>query len=127
MWGKAPFEIADNFSVAVWNLGGAREWHKEKLGLREARTKREDDSGLPFVDLQIGSQDTFITLTEAEAGTSVSDVRPMVFSGNLEKAREWLVDHGVAVGPIESDSGGNRLFAFRDLDENTIEVCAEPG
>ena len=36
---------------------------------------------------------------------------------------EWLSSRA----PSTTDSGGNRLFRFRDLEGNTIEVCVEPG
>jgi hypothetical protein len=53
MWGGPPFFIPDNCTVDVRNLAAAREWYKEKLGLREAHDRTEDDSGRPFADLCI--------------------------------------------------------------------------
>ena len=38
MWGNPPFYISENCAVDVRNLAPAREWYKEKLGLREANT-----------------------------------------------------------------------------------------
>jgi hypothetical protein len=52
--------------------------------------------------------------------------RVIFFAKNLEKAHEWLAGRGVAVEPTTTDSGGNRLFRFQDLEGNTIEVCVEP-
>jgi len=126
MWGKPPWFISDNFGVAVRNLSRGRDWYKEKLGLHEAKTNREEDSGLPFVDLQISKGDSCITLVEAEPGSSAADTRPILFTKNLEKARQWFSDRGVAVGPMQGDSGGNQFFQFTDLDGNNIEVCVEP-
>jgi hypothetical protein len=132
MWGK-PFYIADNFAVEVRNLGAARSWYKEKLDLRDARPGREDDSGRPFADLQL-SEGVFLTLVEAEPSSAIPrprqlgafDSRPILFARNLQKAHDWMANRGIAVGPITTDSGGNQLFQFKDLDGNSIEVCKEP-
>jgi len=70
MWGRPPFSIADNCAVDVRNLAASREWYKEKLGLREAPDDREEDSGRPFVDLHIASDDAFISLLELKSGVS---------------------------------------------------------
>jgi catechol 2,3-dioxygenase-like lactoylglutathione lyase family enzyme len=127
MWGKPPFTIAENCSVDVLNLGAACEWYKEKLGLHEAHNDREDDSGQPFTDLYISNDDTFLSLVELKPGTSAEKRHVIFFAKNLEKAHQWLVGRGVTVEPTTTDSGGNRLFRFQDLEGNTIEVCVEPG
>jgi catechol 2,3-dioxygenase-like lactoylglutathione lyase family enzyme len=127
MWGKPPFTIADNEAIDVRNLATAREWYKEKLGLREAHTDREDDSGRPFADLHVSGDDTFLSLVELKPGASAQNRRVIFFATNLEKTHRWLVGRGVTVEPTTTDSGGNRLFRFQDLEGNTIEVCVEPG
>src|SRR5882672_8085195 len=73
MWGKPPFYIVDNCTVDVRNLAAAREWYKEKLGLHEANTDREEDSGRPFVDLRISNDDAFLSLLELEPGASAEN------------------------------------------------------
>lgn len=128
MWGGPPFVIPDNCAVDVRNLNAARDWYKEKLALQESRDRGEDDSGRPFADLCISKRDaTFISLVELEPGASPEKLHVILFAGKLEKAHEWLAERGVAVEPITTDSGGNRLFRFQDLDGNRIEVCVEPG
>jgi hypothetical protein len=132
VWGRPPFYIPDSFTVEIRNLDTGRTWYKEKLGLRDAPTGREDDSGRPFADLQF-SDGTFVTLVEAEPGSPIPhprrydafDPKPMIFARNLQKAHDWLANRGVAVGAITADSGGNQLFQFDDLDGNSIEVCKE--
>ena len=126
MWGKPPFSIADNCSVGVRNLAAVRDWYKEKLGFHEADTDREEDSRRPFADLCISSDDTFLSLVELEPGTSPVAQHVIFYAKNLDKARQWLIDRGVAVQPVTADSGGNRFFQFQDLEENAIEVCVEP-
>jgi catechol 2,3-dioxygenase-like lactoylglutathione lyase family enzyme len=48
MWGGPPFSIPDNRAIGVRSVAAAREWYKEKLGLREIHDRREDDSGSPL-------------------------------------------------------------------------------
>jgi hypothetical protein len=127
MWGKLPFFIADNSVVDVQNLIAAREWYKDKLALRDVETDREEDSGRPFADLCISNDDLFISLVELEPGTSAGKQHVIFFAKNLEKAHRWLAERGVSVEPITTDSGGNRLFRFQDLEGTRLEVCVEPG
>jgi catechol-2,3-dioxygenase len=127
MWGKHPFWISDNCVIEVRNLGAVRDWYKKTFGLREASGEREDDSGRPFVDLRVSNDDTALTLVEREAASPAQSEHVIFFTKNLQKAREWLTERGVTVEAITTDSGGNRLFRFQDLEGNAIEVCVEPG
>jgi catechol 2,3-dioxygenase-like lactoylglutathione lyase family enzyme len=127
MWGKPPFSIPDNYAIDVRNLGGLCAWYKEKLGLQEANTDREEDSGRPFADLHISNDETFLSLVELPSGATAEKRHVIFYAKHLEKAHKWLVGRGVFVEPITTDSGGNRLFRFRDLEGNTIEVGVEPG
>ena len=127
MWGRPPFSIGSNCAVDVRNLVASREWYAEKLGLRQSHDRKEDDSGRPFVDLRIGNDDTLVSLVELPPGASPEDQHVIFFANNLEKAHQWLAARGVVVDPITSDSGGNHLFRFHDLEGNTIEVCVESG
>jgi catechol 2,3-dioxygenase-like lactoylglutathione lyase family enzyme len=127
MWGKPPFFISDNYAVDVRNLSAAREWYKEKLGLRNVKTDREEDSGRPFADLSTSNNDTFLSLVELAPGVSAGNQHVIFFARNLEKAHQWLMERGVIVEPITADSGGNRFFRFQDLEGTKIEVCIEPG
>jgi catechol 2,3-dioxygenase-like lactoylglutathione lyase family enzyme len=124
MFGSIPIHVADNFAVSVRNLSDAKKWYTGKLGLREMRTDRQDDSGLPFVDLHFSGDDTFITLVEA--GPEAQPQHAIFFTKNLSKAHKWLAERNVPTEPLATDSGGNRFFVFRDLDGNSIEVCLEP-
>jgi|SRR6516225_7618598 len=126
MWGKPPFSIADNCAVDVRNLAAACDWYKENLGFHEADTDREEDSGRPFKDLCLSSDDTFLSLVELEPGAFPERQHVIFYAKNLEKAHQWLTGRGVAVQPATADSGGNRFFKFQDLEGNAIEVCVEP-
>jgi len=113
--------------MEVRNLEAARDWYKKTFGWREASGEREDDSGRPFVDLSVSNDDTSLTLIEREAGASARSEHVIFFTKNLQKAREWLIERGVTVEAITTDSGGNRFFRFQDLEGNAVEVCVEPG
>lgn len=126
MLGKPPFTIADNCAVGVKSLDASAQWYKEKLKLRDVGGRRADDSGRPFVDLSASSKDAFVSLVELAPG-AVSEKQHVIFwTKNLDKAREWFASQGIATDSITTDSGGNRLFQFYDLDGNAIEVCVEP-
>jgi len=127
MWEKHPFWISDNCVMEVRNLGAARDWYKKTFGLREASGEREEDSGRPFVDLRVSNDETALTLVEREATSSAQGEHVIFFTRNLEKAREWLIERGVTVEALASDSGGNRFFRFQDLEGHAVEVCVEPG
>ena len=126
MFGKPPFVIPDNYAVDVRNLAAARAWYREKLGLSESKTDREEDSGRAFVDMCISKNDSLLSLVEWSSGASAEKQHVIFYAGNLEKTHKWMAERGVAVEPITTDSGGNRLFRFLDLDANAIEVCVEP-
>ena len=127
MWDKLPFSIPDNYAIDVRNLAVLREWYKDKVGLQDTKTDREEDSGRPFADLHISNGDTFLSLVELPSGATAEKCHVIFYAKHLEKAHKWLVGRGVFVEPITTDSGGNRLFHFRDLEGNMIEVCVEPG
>jgi catechol 2,3-dioxygenase-like lactoylglutathione lyase family enzyme len=127
MWGSPPFTIAGDGVIDVRNLSAARQWYQDKLGLREAKHRRQDDSGRPFVDLHAPFDDTFLTLLELPPGATPENNHVIFFAKNLDKTHEWLKSRGVAEGQPTTNSGGNRLFDFHDLEGNKIEVSAEPG
>lgn len=126
MWGGPPFSIPDNYAVDVRDLASARDWYKDKLGLREIHDRREDDSGRPFADVCVSKGSGVCSLVELEPGMAPDKRHVIFYAKNLEKAQQWLADRGVTTESITADAGGNRLFRFLDLDGNPIEVCIEP-
>ena len=50
----------------------------------------------------------------------------LLYTGAIEKAREWLSSHSVNVGSLEEDRQGTHYFEMRDLEGNVIEVAEEP-
>jgi catechol 2,3-dioxygenase-like lactoylglutathione lyase family enzyme len=126
MFGKPLFQIADNCAIDARNLSAARAWYIDKLGLSESKEIRDDDSGRPFADLCQSRSGPILSIVELAAGAASEKSHVIFYAGNIEKCHKWMAERGLQVEPITSDSGGNRLFRFRDLDGNAIEVCVEP-
>lgn len=70
------------------------------------------------------SKEALVSIPPGETNTNVEG-HSILFTKKMEKAHEEFTTRGVAVGPIQSDSGGNRFFHFQDADGNAIEVCVE--
>jgi hypothetical protein len=51
---------------------------------------------------------------------------PILLTKQIEAAYNHFFKQGISMGPIQSDSGGNRFFEFQDLEGNKIEVCTGP-
>ena len=123
-WPKKVLSFQDAVVVEVRDAAAAQRWYSEKLGLRYSSTKVEeasvvlgysaDDAELYLVEVS-GNKDS-----ESQAGRP-----PIIFASKLAAAHEYLSSRGVAVSPVQSDSGGNKFFRFRDLEGNELEVCQE--
>ena len=125
MWGKKHFYFGDSISVGVRNLDHAVSWYQEKLGLRLTPLKSEDfDAFLAFAN----DDQTGLALVVIPPAETTANVRghPILFTKKIEAAHSDFSSRGISVGPIQSDSGRNRFFCFRDLEDNEIEVCIEP-
>jgi len=66
--GKPRVFLGNNQAVEVHDLSAAREWYKAKLGMCDAKTHREDDSGRSFADLCFSNDETILSLIESESG-----------------------------------------------------------
>ncbi|MFZ3378979.1 MAG: VOC family protein [Candidatus Acidiferrales bacterium] len=123
-WNKRIFAPSDGVAVDVVDVGAARLWYSEKLGLNYSSTKVEEASMV----LGYTSDDPQVYLSEV-VGNERPDVRPgrppILFAKKVEAAHEYLSSRGVAVDPLQSDSGGNRFFRFKDLEGNEVEVCQQ--
>jgi len=111
--------------VGVKDLDLAVAWYQEKLGLHLTPLKSEDFEGfLAFAK----NDETGLALVVIPPGQTKATVEghPILFTKRIEAAYEEIASKGISVQPIQSDSGGNRFFRFRDLEGNEIEVCVEP-
>jgi catechol 2,3-dioxygenase-like lactoylglutathione lyase family enzyme len=125
MWGGKNFYFGDNISVGVKNIDLAVAWYEDKLGLHLSPLKSEDFDAF----LSLARKDEIgLALVVIPPGETVANVpgHPILFTKRIEAAYEDFSSKGINVQPIQSDSGGNRFFRFRDLEGKEIEVCHEP-
>jgi catechol 2,3-dioxygenase-like lactoylglutathione lyase family enzyme len=117
MSGGKSFYFGDNISLGVRNLDRAVAWYQEKLGLRLTPLQSEDfEAFLAFAK----DDETGLALVVIPPGEMKANVEghPILFTKRIEAAHEECASKGISVGPIQSDSGGNRLFRFQDLEGN---------
>lgn len=123
-WTKKVFTFADAVAVNVHDVAAAQQWYAEKLGLRYSSTKIAEATmvlGYSADDAQL-----YLTKISSSQRPDIQPSRPpIIFAKNLAAAHEYVSSRGVAVGPLRSDSGGNKFFRFRDLEGNELEVCQE--
>jgi catechol 2,3-dioxygenase-like lactoylglutathione lyase family enzyme len=108
--------------VGVRNLAASVSWYKEKLGLQEIDV--EMDESEECVALGFSNDEYIVAL--GPTGKQTEELRPLLFTKNINKARDYVGSRGVAVGPIERDAQGTPCFEIRDIEGNVIEGCEEP-
>ncbi len=118
------FFSAGDVTIDAHDVVAAQRWYSEKLGLSYSSVDAED------VGLELGYSPDSIVVYLAEISDNARPNRgpgrpPTVFAKKLVDAHQYLSTQGVDVGPIQSDSGGNQFFRFRDLEGNELEVCQE--
>lgn len=123
-WTKKIFYSGGDVAVDVRNVAAAQRWYSEKLGLPYSSAEVEEAS------MELGySADLIVIYLIEISGNERPDRRPdrppIMFARKLVAAHEFLSSRCVDVGPIQSDSGGNHFFRFRDLEGNELEVCQD--
>lgn len=113
--------VGDGIFVGVSDLQAARNWYKEKLGMREVPV--EVDEPADAIGLAFDGEDGALIIgspgSEPPAGSSI------LFTRKISKAHAWLNSQGVNVGTVERDRQGRQFFEIRDLEGNVLEVCEE--
>lgn len=116
------FRIADFVFIGVLDIDAASAWYIDKFGFQQVIPMGD---GEDCISLAVSKQDlTSITLGPLDGATD--GTTPMLYTSNVERAREKLISRGVNVGPLEEDRQGTHYFEVRDLDGNQIEVTEEP-
>jgi catechol 2,3-dioxygenase-like lactoylglutathione lyase family enzyme len=108
--------------IGVSDIDAAVAWYKEKFELRESPDPVID--GEPG-DVGLVSRNGAVDVV-MRPGSGGPVETPMFDTGNVQKAREWLLARGVNVGPVQTDGQGTRYCEMYDLDNNMIEICEEP-
>ncbi len=109
--------------IGVANVAAAAAWYIDKLGLRKVKVGL-DDAGEDCVALGFFKEDYALCL--GPPGRPTDEFTPMLNSGSLRKAREFLISRGVNVGEIQQDRQGTHFFEMRDLEGNVIEISEVP-
>ncbi len=108
--------------IGVIDIAAATAWYIDKLGLRKVKVDLDD--GEDCIALGFFKEDYAICL--GPTGRSSGEFTPMLNSGSLTKAREFLISRGVNVGEIQEDRQGTHFFEMRDLEGNLIEISEVP-
>jgi catechol 2,3-dioxygenase-like lactoylglutathione lyase family enzyme len=131
-WLKNPariMRIPGSIYLPVRNLELAATWYRDNLGLHDAVLDEDDEPGATIA-LALEKESGVVTLgmiDPQKPGTDVAEPSvPTLYTGNINKAREWLVSRGVAASPVLRDRQHTQHFEFRDLDGNLLEVSEEP-
>jgi hypothetical protein len=123
-WNKRMFSSGGDVAVNVADVEAARQWYSEKFKLPYSSTRVEEAN----MELGYSAEAVVIYLVRVSSNKcpdKSSRRPPIMFARNLTQAHASLSSRGVDAGPIQSDSGGNQFFRFRDLEGNELEVCQE--
>ena len=123
-WTKKMFSSEGDVVVDVRDVVAAQQWYSEKLGLSYSSAEVEEAS----LELGYSADSVVVYLAEIVGNARPNESLgrpPIMFARKLADAHEYLSTRGVDVGLIQSDSGGNQFFRFRDLEGNELEVCQE--
>jgi catechol 2,3-dioxygenase-like lactoylglutathione lyase family enzyme len=110
-------------TVAVNNMDAAARWYAEKFDLKNEGLTQNEDSDL-YVVASRDMATKFLLVSRERDG---EPDRAILNTGNAASAREWLLARGVNAGPVETDRQGTHYFEMRDLEDNVVEICEEPG
>ena len=126
-WPGGPFHFVGSITIPVTDAKAAARWYETVLnlncvtgwdlvpiGMTDNKDKSNPGPQIVFVPIPGGPL--------SPEGTK----HPIIFTRDVENAHHWFSAQTDSTGPIQTDSGGNRFFTFRDIDSNTIEVCADP-
>jgi catechol 2,3-dioxygenase-like lactoylglutathione lyase family enzyme len=122
-----PFHFVGPITIAVKDADAAARWYEAVLNLNcvtgwdlvpIGMTDNKDRSNP-------GPQIVFVRIPSGPLSAERMK-HPIIFTRDVENAHRWFSARTSNTGPIQTDSGGNQFFTFRDLDGNYIEVCIEP-
>lgn len=104
----------------VRDRDSAIAWYRDKFKLGSGSLLEMEDG-----EVALQSSDSGLTISLGTP-TDTPFERPMLATGNAQKAREWLIACGVSADVIQTDRQGTRYFEIRDLENNAIEIFEEP-
>lgn len=108
--------------MPVSDLERAAAWYKEKFGIKPVNIELDDGEGC----LALGFSEEECLFVLGPRGKSSNELIARLFSPKLNKAREYLISHGVSAGEIRQDGQGTSFFETQDIEGTTIEISEEP-
>ena len=128
MWFGRPFYFGDSMSVGARNPDAAAEWYQSTFGLRRFKNSEGNEVWLGYSDERHSpNPEVAVVPILSEEDWKRLPGHPIIFTKNVTKAHAWFSERVPGTGPVQTDSGGNTFFTFRDPEGNEIEVCREPG
>ena len=88
---------------------------------REVRISKECPE---CVALGLNKEEYALTLGPPQKRTE--ELTPILFTGVIDKAHEFLSSRGIRVSEIVLDRQGTHYFEMQDLEGNVIEITEEP-
>jgi len=127
MWFEPPFYFSEAISVAAKNLAAAADWYQSIFDLD--RQEKPEENEIWLGRLGKGALDPMVAIVGIHSDGDRSRIpkHPIIFTKNIKKAHRWFSERILTTEAIQSDSGGNAFFKFRDIEGNEVEVCEEPG
>jgi catechol 2,3-dioxygenase-like lactoylglutathione lyase family enzyme len=104
-------------------------WYCDELGLSfESKEpgSREVYLGHPSGDLDMIPMIILVPIPRGQTNVN-ADRHQILFTRKLDAVYAEFPSLEIQLGPIQSDSGGNRFFKWQDLEGNTIEVSETRG
>ena len=125
LWPGGPFHFIGPITVPVKDPKAAARWYEGVLNLNCTVGWDMAPTGMysPTDAANPEPQIVFVSVDAPLAPTLTK--HPIIFARNIEEAHRWMTNQTATTGPLQTDSGGNRFFDFRDLDGNVIEVCQD--
>ena len=126
MWGSRKLYSIGAIVIGVTDMNRAVAWYCDKLGLSsQSKETGEVYIGHPSADSDMLPMIILVPIARGQSN-AYADRHQILFTRSLDALYAEFVSRGIQIGPIQSDSGGNRFFKWQDLEGNTIEVCHEP-
>ena len=99
--------VADSFYVGVRDIAAASSWYIEKLGLKRANIELNEGEGCVGL---IFPKELPAAIVLGPSGATTARTTRMLYTGAIEKAREWLISRGVNVGAYRKRPPGHAIF-----------------
>jgi hypothetical protein len=121
-----PLFWTDSIVLSYSDVNAAKRWWATAFDCKEVAVPPDWDEPLPSdAALRLPGSDAPTVLLSSRSEGRESSEHPIVFTGKVRKAHEYLQGRGVVTGAIREESG-TEIFEITDPEGNIIEICNEP-